>query len=61
MKTRKQLLHRNWLGKQGFEDWGDFLGRNLRQAICKVFGHSKPIMQMDAGPKGICSRCRMCL
>lgn len=59
-ETRKKLLHRNWLGKQGIESWGDFLGRKTRSAICKVFGHAKPIMKMDA-PKGICSRCRVCL
>lgn len=55
-----KLLRRNWLGKQGIESWGDFLSLRWRQFVCRIFGHAKPILKMDA-PNGICSRCRIVL
>lgn len=58
--TRKQIIHGNWAGKSYFETWPEFAARHIRYALCRVFGHTKPMMKMDA-PKGICGRCRIVL
>jgi hypothetical protein len=56
----KSFLSSNFLGKRGFETWPEFLDRSWRHAVCRVLGHTKPVVKMDA-PHGICGRCRVCL